>query len=53
MKLKQRFVLSKRIQKKWDQNNKADPEKQPALEENDLKPNEGENLHKTNTLEIF
>ncbi|XP_044223996.1 zinc transporter ZIP6 isoform X2 [Thunnus albacares] len=29
-----------KIQKKWDQNDKADPEKQPALEENDLKPTE-------------
>ncbi|XP_075954541.1 zinc transporter ZIP6 isoform X3 [Anarhichas minor] len=29
-----------KIQKKWDQNDKADPEKQPALEENDLKPAE-------------
>ncbi|XP_069576576.1 zinc transporter ZIP6 [Brachyistius frenatus] len=29
-----------KIQKKWDQNDKADPEKQPALEENDLKPSE-------------
>ncbi|XP_041658384.1 zinc transporter ZIP6 [Cheilinus undulatus] len=29
-----------KVQKKWDQNDKADPEKQPALEENDLKPTE-------------
>ncbi|XP_054452369.1 zinc transporter ZIP6 [Anoplopoma fimbria] len=29
-----------KIQKKWDQNNKADAEKQPSLEENDLKPTE-------------
>ncbi|KAM6989830.1 zinc transporter ZIP6 [Tautogolabrus adspersus] len=29
-----------KVQKKWDQNDKADPEKQPALEENDLKPAE-------------
>lgn len=29
-----------KIQKKWDQNDKADPEKRPALEENDLKPTE-------------
>ncbi|XP_023253997.1 zinc transporter ZIP6-like [Seriola lalandi dorsalis] len=29
-----------KIQKKWDQNDKADPEKQPALEETDLKPPE-------------
>lgn len=34
----------KQIQKKWDQNDKADPEKQPALEENDLKPAEGETI---------
>lgn len=38
-------LLSKLIQKKWDQNDKADPEKQPALDENDQKPNEGEMLH--------
>ncbi|KAG7232263.1 hypothetical protein INR49_009332 [Caranx melampygus] len=29
-----------KIQKKWDQNDKADPEKQPALDETDLKPAE-------------
>ncbi|XP_028283175.1 zinc transporter ZIP6 isoform X2 [Parambassis ranga] len=29
-----------KIQKKWEQNDKADPEKQPALGENDLKPSE-------------
>lgn len=29
-----------KIQKKWDQNDKADPEKLPALEENDQKPTE-------------
>lgn len=29
-----------KIQKKWDQNERADPEKQPALEESDLKPPE-------------
>ncbi|XP_078121235.1 zinc transporter ZIP6 isoform X2 [Sander vitreus] len=29
-----------KIQKQWDQNDKADPEKQPALEESDLKPSE-------------
>ncbi|CAI5676778.1 zinc transporter ZIP6 [Oreochromis niloticus] len=29
-----------KIQKKWDQNEKADPEKQPALEENSVKPSE-------------
>lgn len=29
-----------KVQKKWDQKDKADPEKQPALEENDLKPAE-------------
>ncbi|XP_051808932.1 zinc transporter ZIP6 [Acanthochromis polyacanthus] len=29
-----------KIQKKWDQNDKADPEKQSALEENDMKPSE-------------
>lgn len=34
---------SKQVQKKkWDQNHKADPEKQPALGESDLKPPEGE-----------
>lgn len=36
------FLPSSQIQKKWDQNDKADPEKQPALEESDLKPTEGE-----------
>uniref|UniRef100_A0A8C7XDK1 Zinc transporter ZIP6 n=2 Tax=Oryzias sinensis TaxID=183150 RepID=A0A8C7XDK1_9TELE len=30
-----------KVQKKWDQSDKEDPEKQPALE-NDLKPSEGE-----------
>lgn len=34
-------MSSKQIQKKWDQNDKADPEKQPALDETDLKPSEG------------
>lgn len=37
---------SEQVQKKWDQNDKADPEKQPALEENDLKPTEGETQHR-------
>lgn len=31
------------IQRKWDQD-KLDPEKQPALEENSLKPSDGEPL---------
>lgn len=31
------------IQRKWDQD-KLDPEKQPALEENNLKPSDGETL---------
>lgn len=30
------------IQKKWDGTEKVDPEKQPSLEENHLKPSEGE-----------
>ncbi|XP_027875996.1 zinc transporter ZIP6 isoform X2 [Xiphophorus couchianus] len=29
-----------KVQKKWDQTDKSDPEKQPALEESELKPNE-------------
>ncbi|XP_047224729.1 zinc transporter ZIP6-like [Girardinichthys multiradiatus] len=29
-----------KIQKKWDQNVKSDPEKQPALEESEVKPSE-------------
>jgi len=33
---------SQQVHKKWDQNDRADPEKQPALEESDLKPAEGE-----------
>lgn len=45
------FLPSKQIQKKWDQNDKADPEKQPALEEGDLKPAEGETQVDTNTRE--
>lgn len=38
-------VVSEQTQKKLDQNDKADPEKQPALEENDLKPADGETQH--------
>lgn len=37
------WSVASQIQKKWEQNDKADPEKQPALGENDLKPSEGEN----------
>uniref|UniRef100_A0A3B3Z3A7 Zinc transporter ZIP6 n=1 Tax=Poecilia mexicana TaxID=48701 RepID=A0A3B3Z3A7_9TELE len=33
-----------KVQKKWDQTDKSDPEKQPALEESELKPSEGENV---------
>uniref|UniRef100_A0A087XYE8 Zinc transporter ZIP6 n=1 Tax=Poecilia formosa TaxID=48698 RepID=A0A087XYE8_POEFO len=29
-----------KVQKKWDQTDKSDPEKQPALEESELKPSE-------------
>ncbi|TWW73102.1 Zinc transporter ZIP6 [Takifugu flavidus] len=29
-----------KIQRKWDQKDKLDPEKQPALEENDMKPSD-------------
>ncbi|KAM4727785.1 zinc transporter ZIP6 isoform 1-T4 [Anableps anableps] len=29
-----------KIQKKWEQNDKSDPEKQPSLEESELKPSE-------------
>lgn len=37
------FVVSRaQIQRKSDQKDKLDPEKQPALEENDLKLSEGE-----------
>ncbi|XP_028987134.1 zinc transporter ZIP6 [Betta splendens] len=35
-----KMYKDKKQKKKWDQNDKADPEKQPALEENDLKPTE-------------
>ncbi|XP_074505973.1 zinc transporter ZIP6 isoform X2 [Sebastes fasciatus] len=35
-----KMYKDKKQKKKWDQNDKADPEKQPALEENDLKPAE-------------
>uniref|UniRef100_A0A3P9QAV9 Zinc transporter ZIP6 n=1 Tax=Poecilia reticulata TaxID=8081 RepID=A0A3P9QAV9_POERE len=31
-----------KVQKKWDQTDKSDPEKQPSLGESELKPSEGE-----------
>lgn len=34
------YKEKKQIQKKWDQSEKADPEKQPTLEENSMKPSE-------------
>lgn len=34
--------MSPQTQKKWDQSDNADPEKQPALEENDQKLADGE-----------
>ncbi|XP_056913243.1 zinc transporter ZIP6 [Takifugu flavidus] len=39
-----------KIQRKWDQKDKLDPEKQPALEENDMKPSDDV---ETNGASIF
>uniref|UniRef100_A0A3B3U2G2 Zinc transporter ZIP6 n=1 Tax=Poecilia latipinna TaxID=48699 RepID=A0A3B3U2G2_9TELE len=39
-----------KVQKKWDQTDKSDPEKQPALEESELKPSEGESRFWSSSL---